>query len=461
MFSRKVFDVLGAGWELFRCDVGIVKSFKMMKRYLIAFCLAFGCFVGAAEAQTKLNVHGAGRLYPVAVPQLCLKQGNSSAVTEIPQAIAKDLQLSGYFDVMNPNAYIETPGKCDGPDGLAYSDWSVIGVEGLVRGVVEENGGNVRVSMFLHDVQIQRVVLGKEYTGDASHVRDIAHKFSNEILKFFTGEEGVFGSQIVFSSRVGRFKELFIMDMDGSNLRQLTNDRGLAISASWNPNGRELIYTSYRDRIPEIYTMDLASRRFQRITRGAPLELGATFTPPDARNFVVSRSVGRESDLVMMDRGGTILRKLTSGGGIDVSPDYSPDGRQIVFCSDRAGGPQIYVMNSDGSNARRISYVTSSYCTSPSWSPKGDKIAFVCRADGGFQIFVADPSGMNALQLTSYGDNEDPDWSPDGRYIVFASTFGRRGNFSLAMMRNDGANITQISTTRGSDTEPAWGPVPR
>ena len=161
-----------------------------------------------------------------------------------------------------------------------------------------------------------------------------------------------------------------------------------------------------------------------------------------------------------MDRGGNILRRLTNGSrAIDVSPSYSPDGRQIAFCSDRAGSPQIYIMNSDGSNVRRISYVTSSYCTSPSWSPKGDKIAYVCRADGMFQVFVSDISGMNALQLTSYGDNEDPDWSPDGRYIVFASTFGRKANFNIAIMKNDGGNITQLTYGHVSDTEPAWGPV--
>ena len=85
----------------------------------------------------------------------------------------------------------------------------------------------------------------------------------------------------------------------------------------------------------------------------------------------------------------------------------------------------------------------------------------MCRADGAFQVFVSDVTGMNALQLTSYGDNEDPDWSPDGRYLVFASTFGRKAGFNIAMMRNDGGNITQLTHGHGSDTEPAWGPVVR
>src|SRR5690606_39003067 len=122
-------------------------------------------------------------------------------------------------------------------------------------------------------------------------------------------------------------------------------------------------------------------------------------------------------------------------GAIDISPDWSPDGSRIVFCSNRAGGPQIYTMNADGSNVKRISFVSSNYCTSPSWSPKGDKIAFVCRADAGYNIFTANTDGSQPQQLTSVRSNEDPDWSPDGRYIVFSSN-ARSGVFNISIMRD-------------------------
>ena len=115
-------------------------------------------------------------------------------------------------------------------------------------------------------------------------------------------------------------------------------------------------------------------------------------------------------------------------------------------------------MNADGSNVKRISFVNSNYCTSPSWSPKNDKIAFVCRADAGFNIFVSKTDGSEPQQLTSVGSNEDPDWSPDGRYIVFASN-AKSGVFSLALMRDDGTGYKQLSSSRGGDFEPSWGPA--
>ena len=431
---------------------------KRIQVSLITILIAAFCISQTAYSQTDLSVRGSGRLFPIAVPQLCLQSGESNAVKEVPEVLSRDLDLSGYFEVLNSNSYIETPGKCSGSTDFAYSDWSVIGAEGLVKGVVSTEGSGLKIQLYLHDVLRRNVVLGKEYVGDPTQVRMIAHKFANEIMRFFTGEPGVFGTQIAFSSKVGRFKELFVMDMDGSNLRQVTNDKGLAISSSWDHTGSNLIYTSFRRRVPDLFLIDPSRRNVSQLTRGRELELGGKYSR-DGSLILASRAEGRDSDIVLFNSDGTLYKRLTPrNGAIDVSPDWSPDERQISFVSNRSGGPQVYVMNKDGSNSRRISFVGSNYCTSPSWSPKGDKIAFVCRAERGFQIFSVNPDGSSALQLTSYGSNEDPDWSPNGRYIVFATTFGKGSTFHLAMMRNDGSNLRQLTTSRSGDYEPSWGP---
>jgi TolB protein len=422
---------------------------------LILFCAPFSS--QSVEAQTDIFVRGSGQLYPIALPQLCLQRGDSEAVKEIPKVIGKNLDISGYFKVLNQNTYIESPGKCD-PTTFAYSDWSVIGAEGLVKGVVEARGSNVTVQMYLHDVQRRKVVLGKEYEGHISQVRKIAHRFANEIMRFFTGEPGVFGTRIAFSSKIGRFKELFVMEMDGSNLRQLTNERGLAMSADWSPDGERLVYTSYRNRVPDLFVFEIESRRIGQLTNNRLLELGASFSPDG--QYLASISQGRHADIVLMDRSGKTTRQLTrSSGIIDVSPDWSPDYKHIVFTSNRSGGPQIYTMDATGRGVRRISFATSNYCTSPSWSPKGDRIAYVCRADRGFQIFTSKPDGSGALQLTSYGSNEDPTWSPDGNFIAFSSTLGKGSIYHIALMRADGTNLKQITHGRTSDMHPAWGPL--
>lgn len=250
------------------------------------------------------------------------------------------------------------------------------------------------------------------------------------------------------------------MDMDGTAIRQLTDDRGIAISSSWNPEGTGLVYTSYRRRVPELFFIDSLSRKIKQLTEGPMLDLGGQFSA-DGQVILASQSTGTQSDIVLLNRDGSLRRKVTNSFGvIDVSPKWSPDNREIVFCSNRAGGPQIYVMDVEGRGARRVSFVNSNYCTSPAWSPDGGRIAFVCRAEGNFQIFTARPDGTNPLQLTSYGSNEDPEWAPDGSFLVFATTFGKGSLYSIAIMNPDGSNVRQITKSRTSDTDPAWGPVP-
>jgi TolB protein len=205
--------------------------------------------------------------------------------------------------------------------------------------------------------------------------------------------------------------------------------------------------------------MNVASKSTKQITRTTELEIGAHFLGND--RIITSRTEGADSDIVILSTDGVVQRRLTQPNrAIDVSPVPSPDGSEVVFCSDRSGGPQIYKMGIDGSNQRRISFVNSNFCTSPAYSPVGDKIAFVCRADGNFQMFVSDINGENVLQLTSSGSNEDPEFSPDGRYLTFSTTyFG--GGYNIAIMRTDGTSIKQISKARGGDFEPAWGPLPQ
>jgi TolB protein len=415
-------------------------------------------------AQTTIVVSDPGRKFPIAVPQLCLQAGVSQATQEIPKTIAKDLDLSGYFEVLNPNSYVEAPGKCVPPDAGVYEDWHMIKAQWLVRGVVVAQGSKIQVQLYLHDVPGQRAVVGKEYEGEQGDAAKIAHRFANEIMKYVTGELGPFGSQVVYSSRVGRFKDLYVMDMDGSNIRQLTNDRGLSLSPAWDPAGRYILYTTYRKRVPDLYIIDVITGRSRPITNNAALEVGGTFTQ-DGTRVITSVSESMDSSLVMYGLDGKMIKTLTPPNrSIDVSPTISPDGSKLAFCSDRGGKPQIYVMPAEGGPAQRVSFVSSDYCTSPAWSPKGDRLAYVCRFDGGFQMFLSSIDGANPVQLTVGGDNEDPTWSPDGRYLIYASTMGKRYGFNLAMMRVvknlEGTNIKQLTFNRGDDTEPSWGPRP-
>ena len=277
---------------------------KLIKKIIFLFLVFFPL---TAFSQTTLEVRSPGQLYPIAVPLPCQLSGSNEIGKKLIETISRDLILSSLFFVIDREGYIESPGRCDLVENFSFSDWSVIGAESLVKGEVQTNGNKVKVRLFLHDVQLKQVQLAKEYSGSIDQIELIAHKFVNEILKTFTGISGVFGSEIVFSVRIGRFKELALVRFGSEKIYRLTSDYGLAVSASWHPEDRRVIYTTYRNRVPDLFSLDLGSKRSRQITKGSALEVGGKFIP-GSNSILASQTVGRTSDLVLFNQNGQIQK---------------------------------------------------------------------------------------------------------------------------------------------------------
>jgi TolB protein len=409
--------------------------------------------------QVRGTIFGPGsRNYPIAVSPLKSATGSapeSDLGLRFATILERDLTLSGYFKIIDRSAHIERPESSGiDTDTINFDSWSVLGALALVKGSVELDGDTVTVEARLFDVPQRRQLTGRRYRGSLELLRRMAHRFADEILLQFTGERGPFDSRIAFvSNRDGRFKEVYVMSLDGGDLQQVTKAASITVSPSWAPDARYLLYTSYKRGNPDLYLLDVLSGRETRISSRLGLNLGGRFSP-DGSMIALAVDDASGSDLLLLDRAGDLIRKLTDHWAIDVSPSWSPDGKQIAFCSNRSGSPQIYVMNNDGSQVRRITF-QGDYNTSPAWSPKGDRIAYVSRYEGGFNIFTIRPDGSEVRQLTqAAGNNEDPSWSPDGRYLVFSSN--RSGRKKLYVM--DAAGLSQVQLTQGGgdDTSPAW-----
>ena len=147
--------------------------------------------------------------------------------------------------------------------------------------------------------------------------------------------------------------------------------------------------------------------------------------------------------------------RFTNHWGIDVSPTFSPDGKKMAFVSNRSGSPQIYIRDLINGGEQRVTF-QGNYNTSPDWSSL-DRIAFSAMANGRSDIFTIDADGRNLRSLTeNQSNNEDPSWSPDGRYIIFSSS--REGGYHLYMMNANGQNQRRITFLKGEQTAPAWSP---
>jgi TolB protein len=414
-----------------------------------------------AAAQFKGEIVGqGGQKFPIAVSPL--KNLNSTNdIARLSEGIADtmihDLDFSGWFKVLDRSAYIENPQNSGITLGsFDFKNWSTIGAEGLVKGGFSVQGDEVTVELRLFDVYQNKERVGKRYVGKVKDYRRIAHKFVDEIINQFTGVPGIFNTRIAYvSTSGGRFKEIYVSHLDGSEKFQVTNNRTINLSPSWTPDGRSILYSSFKDRAQTLFLFELYSGREVKFSPRAGHYIGGKVSP-DGQTVAATLEIAGNSNLYLLDRSGNVIRRLTEDPGIEVSPSWSPDGRQLVYVADRSGSPQLYILDVASGKTRRLTY-SGSYNTSPEWSPKGDKIVYTGRVGSRFAIFTINLDGGDPRKLTSEAsDSEDPTWSPDGRFVAFSSN--RAGKYQLYMMQASGENQRRLTGSGGDDTKPDWSP---
>ena len=261
---------------------------------------------------------------------------------EIAQIITANLERSGLFRAVNPNAFIQDP------ESLAaaprFADWRVIDADAVVAGsVAAQADGRLRAEFRLWDTVAETQLAGLAYFTAPDNFRRVAHIISDAIFTAVTGEPGYFDSRIVYISESGpateRVKRLAIMDQDGANHRHLTDGSNLVLTPRFSPSTQEITYLDYNGTQPRVFLYNIDTGR-REVLGNFP---GMTFSPrfsPDGNRVVMSLSQGGGTDLFVMDLRTRTSRRLTSSAGIDTSPCYNEDGTRIVVESDR-GGSQL------------------------------------------------------------------------------------------------------------------------
>ncbi len=310
------------------------------------------------------------------------------------------------------------------------------------------------LKVWLLDAGSGETAFERTYRSEASSSRAIAHRVSDDIVLALTGKNGIAHSRIAFANdRTGR-KEISVMDYDGANLRALTDDGSIALLPRFSPDGRSLAYTSYKEENPDLFLLDLATGRSRTLSADQGLNVAGGFSP-DGTQLLMTLSRQKSPNLYLKNLVDGSTSRLTHHFGADSSATFSPDGGQAAFVSDRAGNPQIYLLALATQRVKRLTDLN--WCDSPSWSPTGEWIAFsgrVHRADR-LDIFLVDVTGNQVRQLThGEGANENPVWSPDGRFLAFITT--RHERSELFVMDADGSAPHRLSEIPGNTITPAW-----
>ncbi len=202
--------------------------------------------------------------------------------------------------------------------------------------------------------------------------------------------------QIAFASMRTGIPQIFLLNPDGSGLRQITNEQDGACQPDWSPDGKRIVYISPCSQKQDTY---------------------------------------QGSSLYIIDTSGENRTALPTSLGGDFEPAWSPDGKRIAFTSLRDGYMEVYMINLETNQTTRLTRAQNIsgaiYARQPAWNPTGYQIAYVLKRLGTTQIWVtsdgdvADKKAEETQQIAQTGNNTNdflPVWTRDGQWVIFNET---------------------------------------
>lgn len=198
---------------------------------------------------------------------------------------------------------------------------------------------------------------------------------------------------------------IYVVSRDGSTVTNVSKAAGSRYDAmaSWSPDGRYIVFSSRppNENVAQIYVMDSDGSDVRQLTHG-DFEAQYPAWSPDGTRIAFTGYDGN-FEIYAMSSDGTELARLTKTMDQENWPTWSPDSREIAFYSDGVDGAGIWVMEADGSNRRRVTDPeVSSSAGEPNWSPSGPWIAFNCAIPPPSKICAIRSDGSGYVELFSH-----------------------------------------------------------
>jgi TolB protein len=311
------------------------------------------------------------------------------------------------------------------------------------------NGGNSgRVEARVSDRISRHEILAKAYTG--ANVRSQVHALADDIAKAITGLPGIAQSKIAFKAESGPSRsEVYIADYDGYNHVQVTRDDTIVSAPCWAGHAT-LFYSSYKLGNPRIFSHNLPTGARKMITPYG----GANISPavsPDGTKVAMILSKNGIPNLYVSDTGGGSLKQLTFTREGESCPCWSPDNRTICYVSRESGVAGLYTISSSGGDKRRLRTSTAPNPTEPDWSPDGKWILFTSQRRE-FEICLVPASGGG--EVIDLVAGEDAVWAPNSRAAIFSK--GPDHAKSLYLLDVPTKQYKTVARILESNSQPSW-----
>ena len=245
-------------------------------------------------------------------------------------------------------------------------------------------------------------------------------------------------------------------------------------SVAWSPDGRELVYSMQGS----LWRQRVGSDTAVQLTDGPGYDYQPDWSP-DGRLLVYASYRNDALELWVLELASGVARSLVANGAVNLDPRWSPDGNRIAFVSTGfAGRWHVYLQALQGGNAagapERISeehdsglpryyYSKFDHYLSPAWSPDGRELILVSNrghvwgSGGLWRMEARAGAPMREIRNEETTWKARPDWSPDGKRVVYSSYLGRQRN-QLWLTTSDGGDPFELTYCECDHTAPRWSP---
>ncbi len=267
------------------------------------------------------------------------------------------------------------------------------------------------------------------------------------------------GKQLIFQSKRDKLgcDQIFSMNIDGSNVRRVSNGEGRTTCSYFFKGGKKVLYAS---------------------TFG-----GGRECPPAAdysKGYVWA--IYPDYEIYTATPDGKNIKNLTNSPGYDAEATISPDGKKIIFTSERDGDLELYSMDINGKNIKRLTHEPG-YDGGAFYSPDNKMIVYrgshptdpaLTQRDRDFlkqhmivpiifEVWTMNADGLNKRQVTKLGAASfAPFFTPDGKRLIFCTNYfatdSRKRNFDLALINIDGTGLERITFNESFDGFPMFSP---
>jgi len=257
--------------------------------------------------------------------------------------------------------------------------------------------------------------------------------------------------KIVFTSTKNGNEDIFTMNIDGTDLTQLTDNPTNDMYPQVSPNGKKILYTSDINGTWQLMIMNFDGTEKKQLTNGR-YRSGYPTMSFDGKYIFYEVYIDNNWEIFRMDSDGSNPVRLTfNPGADDWHPFAHPFEFKIIFESGTIGSEDIYFMDFDGSNITKISDYPIRKRT-PSISKDGKYIAFAGFEQNSSSIYIMNSDDSNVRRITNNPSSDvHPTISPDNQFIAFDSNLS--GNNEIYIINFDGSNMVQLTNIAGDD----WG----